>query len=287
MLTAEDLSLLPSPADVEQYQTLGYWISPPIFSTDEIEDALFGCECFYAGERDYHLHEQLSVFGGWRPEHGDVLRINDYVSLQKRELARLVQKPLLGAIAARLCGSSVIRLWHDQLIYKPPERQAGTTAIGWHTDKAYWHTCTSDRMLTAWIPLTDCDAALGTLMVVAGSHKWAGDLRGFHLTALEASEAGLTSPDGSLQKVPLTLRAGQVSFHHCHTVHGSGANVAARPRISVSVHLQDGENRYRKAMAPDGEAGWHRNDMLCRRTGGEPDYADRDICPELWRAENA
>ena len=36
------------------------------------------------------------------PEDDDGLRQNDYISLQNEEIRRLVKKPLIGAIAARL-----------------------------------------------------------------------------------------------------------------------------------------------------------------------------------------
>lgn len=276
--------LLPSDADIAFYEEHGYYVSPQIFSDEEIEDALYGVERFYAGERDFHLVGALKPFEGWRPEHGDVLRVNDYVSLQNQELAALLAGPLLGRIAARLSRSRAVRLWHDQLICKPPASSGAQTAVGWHTDREYWQTCTSSEMLTAWIPFHDCGAGVGPLTVIEGSHKWSREVRlkGFHsgrLEGLAESRAGRGSPP---VEVPMYLRKGQVSFHHCRTIHGSPANTGARPRLSLSVHLQDESNRYRAARDEAGEPVWHRNDMLCRRAGGVPDYTDPDICPLLW-----
>ena len=282
-LTPQQLELLPTEAEVMHYREHGYYISEKIFSDEEIDDAVYGSDRYYAGERDFILPSSVTPFEGWHPEDGDVLRINDYASLQNRELSALVRNPLLGAIASRLSGSPMIRLWHDQMIYKP----AGSnrkTAIGWHTDRAYWKTCTSEEMLTAWIPFHDCDETMGTLILIDGSHKWPGntELKGFHSGELNRIEERLAAAGQPVIKVPLNLKKGQVSFHHCHTIHGSGSNNADSPRRSLSVHFQDAANRYREQRHKNGEPIWHRNDMLCRVTDGGPNYADPDYCPVVW-----
>ncbi len=106
ILTQEEQDLLPSDEDVALYQTHGYYLSRKLFTDKEIDAAIAGSERYYAGERDFsppNGHQPT----GWKPEDGDVLRKNDYASLQNRELTALVRKPLLGAVAARLCGSGV------------------------------------------------------------------------------------------------------------------------------------------------------------------------------------
>src|ERR1044072_2740728 len=120
-LTPEQCELLPTDDDVEFYRQHGYYLSKKIFTDEEIDDALYGSDRFYAGERDFLLPPSVKPFEGWKPEDGDVLRINDYVSLQNNELSALVRHPLLGAIAARLCGTDAVRLWHDQMIFKPTD----------------------------------------------------------------------------------------------------------------------------------------------------------------------
>lgn len=282
-LTAQQLALLPSDRDVQFYREHGYYVSPPIFDDREIADALYGCERFYAGERDYSLPPIIKSFEGWTPAHGDGIRQNDYVSLQNEELSALVRHPLIGAIAARLAASSEIRLWHDQLIYKPAADGGGKTAIGWHTDRSYWQTCTSDEMLTAWIPLQDCVEEMGPLAFIDGSHRWTDQRVGreFHNPNLRSQEEMIASGGREMRQVKMLLGKGQVSFHHCRLVHGSGPNRAAVPRLSLSIHMQDGANEYREHRR-GGELAWHRNDMLCRKVNGRPDYRDPDFCPALF-----
>jgi hypothetical protein len=36
----------------------------------------------------------------------------------------------------------------------------------------YWQTCTSERMLTAFIPFHDCGAEMGTITMIGGSNHW-------------------------------------------------------------------------------------------------------------------
>jgi len=44
--------------------------------------------------------------------------------------------------------------------------------VPWHFDAHYWASCTSQNMLTAFIPFHDCDEEMGTITMVDGSHEW-------------------------------------------------------------------------------------------------------------------
>lgn len=281
-LTAEELALLPTDAEVQFYRTHGYYRSRKIFRDEEIEQAIAGSERYYRGERD-RAFPAFTRDWGWRPEHGDVLRKNDYASLQNRELAVLIRKPLLGAIAARLCGNSV-RLWHDQLLYKPPSDPTKSANVGWHTDRGYWKTCSSEHMLTAWIPFHDCDEQMGTITMIDQSHRWPDNTEtlDFFNHDLAALERQFRTGGRQVRKVPMILRKGEVSFHHCLTIHGSGPNLTDRPRRAIAVHLQDGSNHYQKGFYADGTPAQHPNDRLVRHVDSLPDYTDPAFCPQLW-----
>ena len=85
-------------------------------------------------------------------------------------------------------------------------------------------------------------------------------------------------------KVPVELKKGQVSFHHCLTIHGSGPNLGDAPRRSIAVHLQDGTNSY-NTTPRRGKPASHGNDEFVGRTAdGHPDYRDPVACPALYRA---
>jgi hypothetical protein len=283
-LTPEQQQLLPSDEDVAFYHRHGYYISKRILPDDLLNAAVGGAMRHFAGIRDI----PLSVTGGysdWKPGASETLRNCEYVALQTRSIRRLVEYPLIGAIAARLCGSDEVRLFDDQLIYKAPNPRDTSAIVGWHVDRAYWMTCTSHNMLTAWIPFHACPEEMGPLMVVDGSHLFADNLalRTFNEHNLRDLESHYHSANLPFRRVPIALKRGQVSFHHCLTIHGSDVNRGNRPRLSLAVHLQDGANRYREHRNRDGIPWRLVNDQLCRRTAdGLPDYTDPAVFPILW-----
>lgn len=283
MLTEEQRALLPGDADVAFYREHGYYVSGKIFTDAEIEAAVVGSERFYRSETDDLGVTLPDVFRPKAEYAADKLRKNDYASLQCRALAHLVRHPVLAAIAAGLAQTPSIRLWHDQLLWKPPSDPDQPVSVGWHTDRGYWKTCTSANMLTAWIPFHDCDAAMGTITMIDGSPHWPDNTAGldFFSSDLDGLERRFNTGGRSVVKVPVELERGQVSFHHCLTIHGSGPNRSDRPRRAIAVHLQDEANRYREYRFPDGRLARHANDELCRKIEGRPDYTDPLICPQL------
>ena len=283
-LTAEQSALLPTDQDISHYEEHGWWVSPPILTAAEIDEAHFGTQRYYSGERDAAL--LLQVGTDWTEAAGNVLRQNDYVSLQIEELRRLAHHPLVAATAARLARTPEVRLFHDQLIYKPPHARPADGTVGWHTDIAYWKTCSSRNLITAWIPFQDVTEDMGPMMVLDRSHRWPGNdrLETFHESDLPALEARIERAGQPLHPVPLLLRLGEVSYHHCGTIHGSRPNRSDRARLALAVHMQDQANGYARRTDANGKRLTHLNDFMCRRdASGDPDYHDPEICPVLWR----
>jgi Phytanoyl-CoA dioxygenase (PhyH) len=285
-LSPEERELLPSAEDVRFYQEHGWFITPRIYTDDELDLAIRGSERYYRGERDRPLPDGTWQWG-WTPKDGDVLRKNDYSCLQNRELRSVVQKPLLAAIAARLADADEIRLWHDQLLYKPPLHGGERANVGWHTDRGYWKAASSTRLLTAWVPFHDVDQSNGTMHVIDRSHIWPDNSEhlDFFNPNLSELEKRFVTGGREVTKVPMTMKKGQVSFHSCLTIHGSGVNSSDSPRRSMAIHLQDGANRYSNHRHADGKLATHCNDRLVRRIDGVPDYADPEVCPVLYRDE--
>ena len=273
--------LLPTDDDVAAYAEHGYWLSGAIVPDGVLDAAERGMERFYAGDHDAPFPGRTRYDDyDWQPGQ-EGLRKNDYAAQQVRELLALATLPIIGAVAARLAGDAPIRLWHDQLLYKPTEQPGAEANVGWHTDRQYWSTCTSTTMLTAWVPFHPCDAETGTITMIDGSHRWedVGDLDFFDGRFEGADHA----PAGQeAVQVPAVLRRGQVSFHHNRTIHGSGPNRSARPRRSMAIHLQVGENRWQDVAPAPGKEAYHRNDELAPRVDGVPDYADPRLFPQLW-----
>lgn len=282
-LTPQQAALLPTDDDVRAYQEHGWYLSQAIFSEDEIDAARRGSERFYARDLDGPGLPGLERFTP-TGEYGPGLRKHDYASFFNKDLTALVRHPLLAAVAARLAGTPEIRLWHDQLLFKPSDDPQKKTNVGWHTDRGYWKTCSSANMLTAWIPFHDCDADMGTITMVDGSHHWPDNTEtlDFFSSDLEGLEKRFDSGGRSVVKIPMNLKKGQVSFHHCLTIHGSGPNRSPNPRRSIAVHLQDAANHWQEYHYPDGRLATHDDDTLVRRRDGHPDYTDPAVCPTLF-----
>jgi ectoine hydroxylase-related dioxygenase (phytanoyl-CoA dioxygenase family) len=261
---------LPTAEDIAFFRENGYWISPVIVPDAVLAAAERGMRRFYDGDHDHEL-PAVPATRGWQPEDGDVLRKNDYSSLRVDELAALVRHPAIGATAGALSGADGIRLWHDQLLWKPP---GGSATVGWHTDRQYWQSCTSEDMLTAWVGFHDVDESNGAVGFLPGSHRW--DVTGLDFFSQDAAalEASIVAQGFEFTPVVPRMRRGQVSFHNCRTVHGSAGNRSTAPRRSLAIHLQPTDNRWRPGSS-------HPNDTLVRHTPS-PDYSDPAIQPEIW-----
>ena len=280
-LTREQARHLPGEDDVQFYEQHGWYVTPALLPQQSIDEAVEEAARFYRGERDRSLKIDTD-YHDWRPEHGDVLRNNEFASLQSNVFRRFVAQPIIGAVAARLARTSAIRLLDDQLIAKPPRC---SSRIGWHADGAYWSTCTSDKLLTAWVPLQDCDESMGGLVVIDGSHQWPGveHLRNFNDPDFFRLEDRFRAEGHVVRKIPLVLRKGQISFHHRRTVHGSDVNSSGILRLAIAIHLQDADNRYHAFHTPEGKPIHIHDEFLCRRlANGDPDFQDPDVFPLLW-----
>jgi ectoine hydroxylase-related dioxygenase (phytanoyl-CoA dioxygenase family) len=184
-------------------------------------------------ERDTYGRAFLQVENLWR--HSPV--VEDFV--RSTRLAR---------IAAELLQVRSVRLYHDQALYK----EAGGGITPWHRDQYYWPLST-DRTVTAWIPLQDTPAEMGPLTLAAGSHR---SPDGRELLISDESEqafadsvarAGYTVDDA-----PYAL--GDASFHAGWTVHRAGRNTTPVPRRVMTIIYMDADiqvtqpdNEWRKA----------------------------------------
>ncbi len=233
--------------DKERFDQDGYWISPKLLDDATIERLRRAHERIWAGDYDgdgYSMnHFRLSADPHALRKFDNGWWIND-------EVRSVVTDPELGKMAAGLLDETEIRLWHDQVIYKPgtggEETRAGN--VGWHQDYGYWKCSNTPNMVTVWIALQDTDLNNGGMMTILGSHKW-GEVEGsdtFFEQDMQALRDKFRKKDWVEE--PCILKAGQASFHHGLTFHGSGVNKSPDPRLSVVAHLMPGHTAYRKGV---------------------------------------
>ncbi|MCU6793036.1 MULTISPECIES: phytanoyl-CoA dioxygenase family protein [Paenibacillus] len=145
---------------------------------------------------------------------------------------------------AQLCQTDTLRIWHDQIQYKPPVT-GGPTA--WHQDHPLWPIIQPADLVSAWVALDDAVIDNGCMWMVPGSHKW-GDQQKY----LASNEQFMPYhrkpellPEGAdLTAVPFEIKKGQVGYHHSLTWHGSPNNRSNMKRRAIAVHYMPGHTRY-------------------------------------------
>jgi len=160
---------LPTAADVAFYQENGYWISPKVFSDAELAAVREHQDLVYSG---VHETGRTPWGGGWKFKANRPLEIRktDNSHWSDLTIRKAVLNATTGAIAARLHGVNVVRLWHDQLLFKPNGGEK-TGNVGWHQYYGYWRACKEPNLTTATISLVDQTTENGAIEVVPGSHK--------------------------------------------------------------------------------------------------------------------
>ncbi|MGG4034263.1 phytanoyl-CoA dioxygenase family protein [Paenibacillus cisolokensis] len=262
--------------DVLFFRENGYWVSPKLFSESELEEMIEHQEKIYRAEYELGREPWSTWKAGDNPRS---LRKTDNAHWSDPVLRRVATHPVIGEIAARLMNADKIALWHDQLLYKPGRADRRHTAnVGWHQDYVYWQCCAEPSLVTAWVAFTDVDLSNGCMQVVPGSHKWGlVKVNDFFEQNLEKQQEQMELPDGqAFRPVPLVMKAGQVSFHHALTIHGSGPNTTDSPRRSMAVHLMTGDTRYRSGTPAEG----HMNVKLLN--GRDGDLFEGEPFPVLY-----
>lgn len=148
--------------------------------------------------------------------------------------------------------------WADAIVHHPPVLDAVEDVIGpdilvyhttmnikearnkayipWHQDDDYFHLDPPEHV-TAWVALSEASEDAGCMRMIPGSRTdgllpHAGKPEKDHLIRLgKAIHDRFGEDDG----VAVPLKAGEMSLHHTHTIHSSGANHNDDRRIGYAV----------------------------------------------------
>lgn len=165
------------------------------------------------------------------PEHPVWQIVNIWQA--SKPFAELIRHPQITAELAQLTQAAELRIWHDQIQYKPAQ-QGGTNT--WHQDAPLWPVLRPNTQVTAWVALDEVDESNGCMSMVPGSHRW-GDQMDF----LRTRDTGFSLPDEydghPVEAVLRPVAKGEVHFHHSLTWHGSHNNTSGRPRRAIALHL--------------------------------------------------
>jgi phytanoyl-CoA hydroxylase len=188
--------------------------------------------------------------------------IHQFVNIWKvvPEYRDVINNPNITSVIRNLMDDQPVRLWHDQIISKPP---GDNGHFACHHDFYFWPL---DRpsMITCWLALDDATPDNGCMHVAPQSHR---DPRyqpadcelteDLHLSpaALGPGEAASLyneirtwMPD---KAKPVVLKAGECMFHHCLNYHMTPPNITDRQRRAfVMIYMPDG-TRYKKSQSPN------------------------------------
>ncbi|HZT43692.1 MAG TPA: phytanoyl-CoA dioxygenase family protein [Chthonomonadaceae bacterium] len=188
---------------------------------------------------------QPERIGGW----GDERKVIQIVNIWEADdlfYEHLFNPAILEMVAA-VIGTDTLRVWHDQVQYKPPKVGGPTD---WHQDHPYWPIIQPADLVSAWVALDDADEENGCMWMVPGSHRWGPHKGGTIGTDPETfrplPDLSLLPPGIDITPVPMPVKKGHVGIHHCLTWHGSPNNSSDRGRPAIAVHYMPGYTRYEK-----------------------------------------
>ena len=256
-----------TPEQAEQFYRDGYLKFGQVINPEDVERLRAALDRVIAEELtrdDYSDLPPEFAFGhdrrdsaGNRPARA----IHQFVNMWKvaPEYRSLQSNARITGVVRDLMQVDRIRLWHDQVISKPPGDNA---LFNCHHDFYFWPL---DRptMITCWLALDDATAANGCMHVVPGSHRdpryqpadcdLCGDI---HLSPVAMGPGEPASLYADIRTwmperaKPIELKAGECMFHHCLNYHLTPQNTTERQRRAfVMIFMPDGSH-YKQSQSP-------------------------------------
>lgn len=141
-----------------------------------------------------------------------------------------------------------IMVWSSGVFWKPAH---SGLHVSWHQDSTNFELEGTDHVVRAWLALTPATLANGTMRFLPRAYRQ-GQLR--HTDRKKPDEMLSRGETIELEidtrrTMPVLADAGEVSFHHLHTPHGSGPNTTDRPRVNYVMTFIGPEVRPR--VGPD------------------------------------
>jgi len=224
--------LLPNDV-IERYRRDGFIVIPDLLTDDELERfgaaVSAGVALRSAGD-DRPLEEKS------RYQQSFVQCMNLWEDCP--DVRPLTFHQRLGRAAAELMGVPVVRLWHDQALYKQP----GGRQTDAHQDHPYW-PIKETTSITAWIPFEGASRVSGAMAYLPGSHLVG--LRKFVNIFWGEPDDILADPEvRDIEPMFVDVPKGAVAFHHGLTVHLAESNRTDRVRaVHTVIYFPDGSTR--------------------------------------------
>lgn len=163
---------------------------------------------------------------------------------------QIVFSKRLAGIASCLLEVEGVRIYHDQALYKEP----GGGHTPWHADQYYW-PLSSDKTVTAWIPLQATPLELGPLEFSSGS---AALVDGRDKEISDESQHVLENllKNSGYPHIVEAFDLGEVSFHLGWMYHRAGPNVTDRMRKVMTMIYMDKDICLKAPVNKHQQADW-------------------------------
>ncbi len=145
----------------------------------------------------------------------------------------MVSRPEVLDAIEDVIGENIL-LYQNGAWFKEPE---SASYVSWHQDSTYYGMDPL-KLVTAWVALSPATREMGCLHVLAGSHK----LGQLPVDYSEVTEENLLSSGqntlvdkDAYKTVVMELEPGEMSMHHCATVHSSLPNHGNERRVGFSM----------------------------------------------------
>jgi len=227
-----------SNAQVAQFHRDGYLKGGRVLSDEQVEELRAELTRVIAEQGKGGVPQPVAL----RPLGGTERPVWQIVNIWEASepFRRLTSHPTITQEMAQLTGADSLRIWHDQIQYKPAE----TGGVNmWHQDAPYWPILQPMTEVSAWVALDDVDESNGCMSMVPGSHLWGNNIAFLHtLKAFDDMPAEFDGHPIEVRRCPVAK--GEVHYHHALTWHGSHSNTSGRPRRAIALHFMTGETRY-------------------------------------------
>ena len=223
-----------TPGQISQFHSDGFLLGPRILTDSQIQ-ILNSAVTRIISNRDQPVDSKPILLRNLSNSGQNPVWQIVNIWQASQPFAQLISSPTIAENLAQLTSAKQLRLFHDQIQYKP----ASTGGVNrWHQDLPYWPILTGGTQITAWIALDDADEQNGCMHMVQGSHFW-----GNHIEFLESLPSFDSMPHQfnghEIKTKTCPVPSGHVHYHHSLTWHGSPANPTPRPRRAIALHFMN------------------------------------------------
>ena len=200
----------------EAYERDGYYFPLRAMSADEARDyvaALEAHEAAHGGPLQSNMRHQVHLLFTWAN--------------------KLVRDPKILDAVEEVIGPNIL-CWVTNFFIKEPK---DGNFVSWHQDATYWGLEPADKIMTAWLALSDAPLESGAMKFMAGSHK---DGQIAHNDTFDEKNLLTRGQEIAVDvdendATDVVLKAGEFSLHHVLLAHGSHPNVSDNRRIGLAI----------------------------------------------------